>query len=243
MPKRLRDTDKVRKINKVVKPGTMLLEREVQQNNESCVNKAIVCAKCPETFSTLYEHQRHQYKEHSAQELTEDINKCPLCSKKLCDKFGVIDHIKVVHDKLKPYKCSHCSKTFGALSSKNLHELSHTDIFPHQCEFCDRRFRILSKLKLHLEIHTTKPELLCSICKRGQKSPEELEAHIKSHDDNRLQCPSCGKLFTRRPNLNEHYNAVHLKLKPYKCQVCDQCFGDRKSRTVHERRHHKKDAS
>lgn len=203
----------------------------------------IACSKCSQTFFTLYAHIKHQKEYHSSEEFGDEKGKCPLCSKKFKNKFYVMDHIKNVHDKLKPFKCTHCTKTFATAGARKNHEITHTDEFPHQCEFCERRFRLLGKLKCHLQIHTTKPELLCIICKRGQKSQEELEAHIKNHEDNRLQCPSCGKLFTRRPNLNEHYNAVHLKLKPYKCQYCDQCFGDRKSRRTHEKRHQKKDPS
>lgn len=210
-------------------------------NTEDFYDKEpIICGKCTQIFFTILTYQRHQQAEHSS-ELNEERNKCPICSKEFRNKFYVVDHIKVVHDKLRPFKCSHCPKSFAAAASKRIHELSHTDDFPYQCEFCDRRFRLPSKLKIHSEIHTTKPELLCPICKRSQTSQEELEAHVKNHDDNRLQCPSCGHLFRKRSNLNDHYNAVHLKLRPYKCDFCELGFGDRKTRRVHQRSHNKKE--
>lgn len=165
-------------------------------------------------------------------------NVCPYCSKTFKYKTYVEEHIRCVHEKLKPFKCSKCDKVFASKHTVRIHELSHTDNFPFQCEYCDRRFRVISKLRIHTEIHTTKPELLCPICHRSQKSKEELEEHVKNHDYKRLQCNSCGKLFTRNSALTDHYNAVHLKLRPYKCQYCELGFGDRKTRRMHERKHH-----
>lgn len=168
-------------------------------------------------------------------------NVCPYCSKTFKYRASVEEHIKCVHKKIKPFKCSKCDKTFSLKAYLKSHELSHTDIFPFKCEYCERRFRRRNKLNIHTEIHTTKPELLCPICHRGQKSKEELEEHIKNHDYKRLQCISCGKLFSRNSNLTDHYNAVHLKLRPFKCQYCELTFSDRKSRRMHERKYHPQD--
>lgn len=211
-------------------------------NEEDDAKETIICDKCSQTFSSIHKYQRHQQAEHSS-ESNEEKNKCPICSKEFRNSWYVVDHIKVVHDKLKPFKCSHCPKTFASAHSKRIHELTHTDNFPYACEYCDRRFRLSSKLKIHSEIHTTKPELLCPICHRSQKSQEELEVHVKNHNDNRLQCPSCGNLFRRNAQLKDHYNAVHLKLRPYKCEFCELGFGDRKTRRVHQRTHHKQEIS
>ncbi|XP_065366542.1 zinc finger protein 709-like [Calliphora vicina] len=206
---------------------------------EEFVNEEIVCEKCSKSFENMYKFRRHHQRVHP--EPNQEINTCPLCSKEFKNKFYVNEHIKVVHDKIKPYNCSHCPKTFASAHSKRIHELSHTDDFPYACEWCDKRYRLPSKLKIHTEIHTTKPELLCPICKRSQKSEKDLEDHVKSHDDNRLQCPSCGNLFRRNSQLKDHYNAVHLKLRPYKCEFCELGFGDRKTRRMHERKYHPKE--
>ncbi|KAM7348409.1 uncharacterized protein ACRADG_007732 [Cochliomyia hominivorax] len=166
-------------------------------------------------------------------------NVCPYCSRTFRYKACKDEHVRCVHEKVKPYKCSKCEKTFSSKQCVKSHELSHTDDFPFQCEFCQKRFRVISKLRIHREIHTTKPELLCPFCKRAQKSIEDMEEHVKSH--NNKQCNMCGKLFNRNSRLNDHYNAVHLKLRPYKCQYCELGFGDRKTRRMHERKHHPKD--
>ncbi|KNC28964.1 hypothetical protein FF38_13785 [Lucilia cuprina] len=206
---------------------------------EEYKNEPIVCDKCSKEFENMYKFRRHHQRVHPIP--NQETHKCPLCSKEFKNKFYVSEHIKVVHEKLKPYNCSHCPKTFASGHSKRIHELSHTDIFPYECEWCDKRFRLPSKLKIHSEIHTTKPELLCPICHRSQKSTKDLEDHVKSHDDNRLQCPSCGHLFRRSSQLKDHYNAVHLKLRPYKCEFCELGFGDRKTRRMHERKYHPKE--
>lgn len=196
----------------------------------------LVCAKCLHTFATKSTLKRHERTVH-APESKQTLHECLMCSKEFKRLSHLTDHIKSVHEKLRPFPCSHCKKMFASNSSKRAHELTHTGYLPFVCEWCERRFRRSSELKIHLEIHTTNPELLCPICKRIQKTQEELEIHIKNHDDNRLQCPSCGKLFRRSSHLKDHYNAVHLKLRPFKCQYCELAFGDRKTRRKHEESH------
>ncbi|XP_065365027.1 zinc finger protein 652-like [Calliphora vicina] len=206
----------------------------MKSTDDDDVKDTIVCEKCSHVFATISTFKRHQRTVHAT---NQTMHKCQICSKEFKRKSHLDDHVRTVHEKLRAFKCSHCTKSFASNSSKRVHELTHTDEFPFACEWCGKRFRQSFRLKVHSEIHTTKPELLCPICKRSQKTAKDLEEHLRSHDDKRLQCPSCGKLFLRSSHLKDHYNAVHLKLRPFKCEFCELAFGDRKTRRVHEKSH------
>ncbi|KNC28975.1 hypothetical protein FF38_13794 [Lucilia cuprina] len=213
-------------------------ENPTSKNNSGDDGKKekLECVECAKVFISAYTYKRHLKWVHSPQSSHKTFT-CELCLKVFRRKDHLNDHVKTVHEKVRAFKCSHCEKTFATNGSKKVHELTHTNEYPFACEWCGKRFRQTCRLKVHLEMHTTQPELLCPICKRSQKSAKDMEEHIKSHDDKRLQCISCGKLFKRGSHLKDHYNAVHLKLRPFKCEFCDFAFGDRKTRRVHEKSH------
>ena len=52
------------------------------------------------------------------------------------------------------------------------------------------------------------------------------------------ECPHCLKLFNGNGQLNRHINAVHLKLKPFKCYFCDNSFAANHLRVKHIKRAH-----
>ena len=54
-------------------------------------------------------------------------------------------------------------------------------------------------------------------------------------------CQYCGKVFNAANGTSQvwrHINAVHLKLKPYKCLYCDRAFSVASSRRGHMIRSH-----
>ncbi|KAM7349228.1 uncharacterized protein ACRADG_008248 [Cochliomyia hominivorax] len=210
--------------------------KKSDQADTTTTETEIICGECSKAFTSNYALKRHKKNVHTPDSLQKWYI-CEICSKKFKRRKHLDDHVKTVHEKLREFKCSQCTKSFSTNGSKKNHELTHTDYFPYVCEWCQKGFRRSNQLKIHLEIHTTKPELLCPICKRSQKSTEDLQCHLKSHDEKRLQCPWCGKLFSRSSHLKDHQNAVHLKLRPFKCDFCELAFGDRKARLVHQKSH------
>ena len=71
---------------------------------------------------------------------------------------------------------------------------------------------------------------ICLTDKSFKRRRESLRSHIKSvHGPKNLVCQYCGaKYSSSQPGaFKDHVNAVHLKLKPYKCKVegCDYICG------------------
>ena len=48
-----------------------------------------------------------------------------------------------------------------------------------------------------------------------------------------VPCPDCGKLMSGRASLSRHIRDVHLKLKPWKCQLCNTSFTRRRNLDNH----------
>ena len=54
-----------------------------------------------------------------------------------------------------------------------------------------------------------------------------------------MNCPQagCSKHFCSKYNLERHYKAQHLKLRPHYCQFCFRSFASKQNRLTHEYLH------
>uniref|UniRef100_A0A182J9Y1 C2H2-type domain-containing protein n=1 Tax=Anopheles atroparvus TaxID=41427 RepID=A0A182J9Y1_ANOAO len=62
-------------------------------------------------------------------------------------------HVKTVHQKLAPFKCTHCNRSFGKKESLKRHIMTHTGERPHECTTCGKRFIQLVALQSHARVH------------------------------------------------------------------------------------------
>jgi len=92
------------------------------------------------------------------------------------------------------------------------------------CTHCDRRM-LKNSLKKHLnDLNSEKRS--CEIC--GQMySPHNLQKHkrVAHADKEAVQCPTCDKVFywskeKQKKGLMEHIQSVHVKYKPFVCEIC-----------------------
>ena len=72
-------------------------------------------------------------------------------------------HTQVHMREPKPYKCSHCSKSFANSSYLSQHMRIHLGIKPYRCEICQRKFTQLSHLQQHIRTHTGDKPYKCRI--------------------------------------------------------------------------------
>uniref|UniRef100_A0A5S6QC77 C2H2-type domain-containing protein n=1 Tax=Trichuris muris TaxID=70415 RepID=A0A5S6QC77_TRIMR len=121
-------------------------------------------------------------------------------------------HTQVHMREAKPYKCSHCPKSFANSSYLSQHMRIHLGIKPFgPCQYCGRKFTQLSHLQQHLRTHTGEKPYKC-------------------------RYPGCEKAFSQLSNLQSH-SRCHQTDKPYKCNSCYKCFCDEQSLLDHIPKH------
>ncbi len=113
-------------------------------------------------------------------------------------------HMESVHMKIKRFYCDHCPKAFYYRRKLAIHLKSHFNISDIPCNQCDLLFRTTSNLIDHRKrVH------------ENYKKPQVP-----------VPCEICGKILASRQNHKLHYRTVHLKEKPFVCDVpgCDRRF-------------------
>ncbi|KRZ12547.1 Zinc finger protein rotund [Trichinella zimbabwensis] len=121
-------------------------------------------------------------------------------------------HTQVHMREAKPYKCSHCPKSFANSSYLSQHMRIHLGLKPFgPCQYCGRKFTQLSHLQQHLRTHTGEKPYKC-------------------------RYPGCEKAFSQLSNLQSH-SRCHQTDKPYKCNSCYKCFCDEQSLLDHIPKH------
>ncbi|CAH1956737.1 unnamed protein product [Acanthoscelides obtectus] len=84
---------------------------------------------------------------------------------------------------------------------------------------------------------------ICDICGKEFSTVQQLNKHLASHEDKRVQCPTCPKIFRSELYLNRHINLVHkvddLGLR-YLCMACNKLFKNKGALNAHYRLKHLK---
>lgn len=82
--------------------------------------------------------------------LTTQMYPCDQCNKTFPQPYRLNRHIKEVHIKEKRHFCQFCDKAFFKTTSKDRHELTHSDHQLWRCDVCEKTFRDQSSLKYHM---------------------------------------------------------------------------------------------
>ncbi|XP_075740837.1 uncharacterized protein LOC142787114 [Rhipicephalus microplus] len=73
----------------------------------------------------------------------------------------------------------------------------------------------------------------------GTWHPQQQRSAIsrqRSSNPHQYRCPTCRKIFPRKPNLMAHLR-THTGEKPYKCPYCPRDFADRSNARRHMQTH------
>ena len=159
-----------------------------------------------------------------------DVNKkvrCPLCKKIFKNKYKIAKHISTVHEKLRPFACTHCDGTY-----KTKGQLKGHFIKVH-LQKCEDENEILPDF---MKSSFPKP---CAHCEETFPGHKSFRIHMRTvHPEVRdYKCTDCEKAFRVKENLVLHFKHVHLGVKyaqrpkkPYKpkprkqCPKCDKSF-------------------
>lgn len=142
---------------------------------------------------------------------------CPICGMLSTSKWYIKCHIASVHERFKPFPCSHCDKTYSSQISLKEHvNIFHNDNQQKlKCETCAKYFI----RKAHLLKH-----------KRLEHKQEVL-----------LKCRQCPMKFTKKVDKQSHERMHNANIRILKCDVCDEEFVSVVGQARHNKKFHPSD--
>ncbi|VDL83366.1 unnamed protein product [Nippostrongylus brasiliensis] len=101
-------------------------------------SKRFQCTKCNKIFKTLEKAQRHEARLHG-EKASPNVFVCPHCNKIYNAQSQLKEHIDVVHENLRPFKCEQCGMEFGRAGGLRRHDMMVHQQRTHACPYegCD----------------------------------------------------------------------------------------------------------
>uniref|UniRef100_A0A0K2UXL8 Zinc finger protein 64like [Megachile rotundata] n=1 Tax=Lepeophtheirus salmonis TaxID=72036 RepID=A0A0K2UXL8_LEPSM len=228
----------------------------IEEEEESSV---YLCAHCSKPFPNKIQCKIHMQKEHKFVQRTfvesENLKKCtkPNCSYTFSQKdyeTHLLCHTNELEEgSASSYSCFKCPDIFDKWGNCALHlwKTHGIDIGLLCCSICDYKTFYSKNLEVHSQTHSEDKPFLCSKCEKSFKQLAQLKNHMVTHLDKekdvvpswyaKKKCELCDKLFSDSKCLKKHVQAVHSKLKPYICQVCNHSTSRKAMLKMHMRQH------
>lgn len=183
---------------------------------------------------------------------------CSQCDSTFSARSSVTQHIKFVHQKLKPHTCDECGSSFPSSYILDQHLQIHVNPNTRQkfhCKECHKFYFTRTGLTQHVKsVHERLGELTCtwSRCNSVAFSRTALRRHIAMVHEKRQQFPclmkskdgSCLRMFTTKSEAKRHHDYVHLNiLVPCFLASCDRTFSTASKARAHYRREHEGDTA
>jgi hypothetical protein len=173
---------------------------------------------------------------------------CDHCDTGFMEKWKLKNHIKIVHEKTRQFKCEECQLTF-AYNSLLKH---HKCLFKYRCANCDKTFGHTTQLSRHVEkclqkvdqnsedfeLHLSDDEAFYQepdvtlteksrdvfFMEQQQESAEKI-----SNENQNLKCYFPGdhsddKEYMEKYQLKIHVKVVLEKIRQFKCVECQLTF-------------------
>ncbi|XP_053408291.1 zinc finger protein ZXDC-like [Mercenaria mercenaria] len=151
------------------------------------------------------------------------------------------EHLKESHNvdikegkyKSSVFRCTfeNCSMEFSREKNRQRHINSVHLKIHYQCKFCGVRYKQIDSLKNHLKVkHDIElTDIQLDKCVIDRKTP--------------YKCPyeECSKQFNHISNFKKHIDAVHLNLRNFQCEFCEQRLKTSSSLKFHIAARHTKD--
>jgi len=165
----------------------------------------------------------------------EQHHACEYCNKTFSKKKNLNEHVKIHSSEVFP--CNICGKEFNVKSNLRKHEKSHLESKDFQCVDCGKLYRSERNLKEHVTIVHLKSNYIfpCHLCDKEFNKKSILNGHLKCHLGIKdFQCVDCGKMFRKKPSLQQHVAIAHLGQRAFQCQECGKSFTRITSLKVHK---------
>ena len=129
------------------------------------------------------------------------------------------EHIRGVHLKMKPFKCSQCGhETSKKINLRRHIKTVHEKIKSFQCEHCGYSSSNKRDLDIHINsFHKSFKPFSCNECKYATAKESNLRSHVKSvHEKIKpFLCEKCPFLTHNKSYLKCHLKTVHEKLRSF----------------------------
>lgn len=147
--------------------------------------------------------------------------------------------------------CSTCGKSFKRPQDLRRHLRVHDQASSYLCEACGKGYRSYDGLSYHKSLKHPPPKtpgrcdspepLRCSECTKCFTNQSQLRVHLKnSHQRAKsvYTCDICIPTTTfERIDVFKSHVALHEKIKPFTCRICDKNFSRRSNLQSHARTH------
>lgn len=167
-----------------------------------------VCNKCNKVSLTKRQIMRHIKDIKCERPKNTNIMKCPNCYK-IVHKKDVKRH----KNTCKAVRCAKCELNFDTLDELTAHKQEkhcNKGIVLKQCRYCCKSLVGLKMFKQHVE-----------------------QQHKNNYLKYKYNCVYCERIFDHPQRLFVHFHAMHRKLRPFVCNICDQTFLLRSKFTYH----------
>ena len=158
---------------------------------------------------------------------------CSLCGE-ICAQLTI--HVGRNHAE-QNFKCSQCPVAVGSANLLKLHEKVHLSK-PVPCKICGKHVKDINNHMLQKHEATKYGNIKCTECPKVFVKNGEFRRHFNNvHLQLKEPCPICQKEML--PNkINSHVKMVHQKLKNHFCPSCGKGFFDRRDMERHVSRIH-----
>ncbi|KAF3424397.1 hypothetical protein E2986_05245 [Frieseomelitta varia] len=198
------------------------IREELDSDNEE---KGFPCKICGKSYDTKKSLLKHQLSMHNIGENCTSCGQMCACEEKEKDQHKS-------NERLKPYRCGECNKSFEKEIKLQKHIRIHERAKEQQdvnfkrflCHICSKTFRQNTGLMFHMRTHTGYKPHVCKYCGRGFTSNSNCINHERTHTGDRpFVCHFCSAAFAKSCTLKAHIT-THTGEANYHCKTCGKSF-------------------
>ncbi|XP_059490167.1 zinc finger protein 91-like [Neocloeon triangulifer] len=214
-----------------------------QHRAEHVVFRCHVCGANFNTALILASHLKRNLHRVALKDTKWTCSECFMVSK---DKGSMLEHVRSVHTKERPYACDSCDRRFAVKRALTMHVREHKQDWSHVCSYCGKGFLVKEYYRIHVRrYHTLEKPFECDRCDAKYPSRLQLSEHVLAkHEGGRpeqiYECGICGKKFKGSTGFRYHVQTHEVPIeqrRKFKCDFCDASFIRKPTLIKHVKRH------